>query len=172
MNEVTGTITSIATIGEIFQKSPTINRLILKQVGQSAWEITKCDGELPNNLREVAERSAGKFAYERNIKRGFEALSGYDINSDEQIKVVYRHSIHSIHSMNSITLFEVTTDEFFRLRDDLKIWAKSSNKNPGDGIQGASNPMLTTNMGSPIEIRYFVDDSFFVMFPEWEICVK
>jgi hypothetical protein len=90
MNQVTGTITSIATIGEILQKSPTTNRLILKKVGQSAWEITKSDGERPNNLREVAERSAGQFAYERNIKRGFEALSGYHIDSDEQYKVVYR----------------------------------------------------------------------------------
>ena len=90
MNEVTGIITSIATIGEIFQKLPTINRLILKQVAQSNWEITKCDGERPNNLREVAERSPGKFGYERNIKRGFEALSGYVIDSDETFKVVYR----------------------------------------------------------------------------------
>lgn len=90
MSQVTETITSIATIGEIFQKAPMINRLILKQVGQSAWEITKSDGERPNNLREVAERSAGKFAYERNLKRGFEALSGYVIDCDEQIKVVYR----------------------------------------------------------------------------------
>jgi hypothetical protein len=90
MSKVTGTITSIATIGEIFDKSPAINRLILKQIGQARWEITKSDGERPNNLREVAERSTGKFAYERNIKRGFEALSGYDIDSDELIKVVYR----------------------------------------------------------------------------------
>jgi len=90
MNQVTGTITSIATIGEIFQKSPTINRLILKQIGQSTWEIIKSDGERPHDLRFVAERSADRFAYERNIKRGFEALSGYDINSDEQFKVVYR----------------------------------------------------------------------------------
>ena len=90
MNQVTGAITSIATIGEIFNKAPTINRLILKQIGQSRWEITKSDGERPNNLREVAERSTGKFAYERNIKRGFEALSGYDIDSDDLIKVVYR----------------------------------------------------------------------------------
>jgi hypothetical protein len=90
MNQVTGTITAIATIGEIFTKSPAINRLILKQVGQSRWEIIKSDSSRPNNLREVAERSIGKFAYERNIKRGFEALSGYDIDSDELIKVVYR----------------------------------------------------------------------------------
>lgn len=89
MNEITGTITSIATIGEIFQKSPT-NRLILKQVGQSTWEIIQSDSERPNNLREVAELSAGKFAYERNVKRGFEALSGYVIESDERFKVVYR----------------------------------------------------------------------------------
>ena len=90
MNQVTGTITSIATIGEIFNKAPTINRLILKQIEQSRWEITKSDGERPNNLRKVAERSTGNLAYERNIKRGFEALSGYDIDSDELIKVVYR----------------------------------------------------------------------------------
>lgn len=83
-------IASLATIGEILQKYPAINRLILKQVGESAWEITKHDGERPNNLRQVAERSGGKFAYERNVKRGFEALSGYDIDSDEQLKVVYR----------------------------------------------------------------------------------
>lgn len=92
MNEVTGIITSLATIGEILQKFPTINRLILKQIGQSTWEITKCDGERPNNLREIAERSAGHFGHERNIRRGFEALSGYDVNSDEQFKVVYRLS--------------------------------------------------------------------------------
>jgi hypothetical protein len=85
-------ITSLATIGEILQNSPTINRLILKQIGESTWEITKCDVERPNNLREVAERSGGKFAYERNIKRGFEALSGYDVMSDEKFKVVYRLS--------------------------------------------------------------------------------
>ncbi len=83
-------ITSLATIGEILQKRLTINRLILKKVGESTWEITKHDSERPNNLRQVAERSGGKFAYERNVKRGFEALSGYDIDSDEQIKVVYR----------------------------------------------------------------------------------
>lgn len=85
-------ITSLASIGELFQRYPTINRLILKRIGASAWEITKHDGERPNNLQEVAERSGGKFAYERNAKRGFEALSGYDIDSDEQIKVVYRLS--------------------------------------------------------------------------------
>lgn len=83
-------ITSLATIGEILQKRTTINRLILKQVGESTWEIIKHDSERPNNLHQVAERSGGKFAYERNVKRGFEALSGYDIDSDEQIKVVYR----------------------------------------------------------------------------------
>ena len=83
-------ITSLATIGEILQKRPTINRLILKQVGESTWEITKHDSEQPNNLRQVADRSGGKLAYERNVKRGFEALSGYDIDTDEQIKVVYR----------------------------------------------------------------------------------
>ncbi len=85
-------ITSLATVGEIFQKRQTINRLILKQVGESLWEITKHDGDRPNNLRQVAERSGGKFAYERNRKRGFEALSGYVIDSDEQIKVIYRLS--------------------------------------------------------------------------------
>ena len=85
-----GTITSLATIGEIFQKSTATNRLILKQTGQSTWEITKSDGERPNDLRFVAERSKGNFAYERNIKRGFEVLSGYDIDTDEQYKVVYR----------------------------------------------------------------------------------
>lgn len=90
MSQINGTITSIATIGEIFQKIPTINRLILKRVGPSAWFITKSDGDRPNDLREVAELSAGKFAYERNTKRGFEALSGYGIGSDEFIKVVYR----------------------------------------------------------------------------------
>jgi hypothetical protein len=94
MHEDLGLITSLASIAEIFQKSPTINRLILKQVGQSAWQITKSDGHRPNNLREVAERSAGKFAYEHNIKRGFEALSGYGIDSDDQIKVVYRLPVH------------------------------------------------------------------------------
>lgn len=83
-------ITSLATIGEIFQRYPSINRLILKHVGESTWEITKQDSARPNNLHEVAERSGGKYAYERNVKRGFEALSGYDIDSDEQIKVVYR----------------------------------------------------------------------------------
>lgn len=83
-------ITSLATIGEILQKRPTINRLILKQVGGATWEIIKHDSERPNNLHQIAERSGGKFAYERNVKRGFEALSGYDIDNDEQIKVVYR----------------------------------------------------------------------------------
>ena len=90
MNRVSGTITSIATVGEILQKSPTTNRLILKKIGESTWEITKCDGDRPNNLREIAERSSSRFAYERNTKRGFEALSGYHIDSDEQYKVVYR----------------------------------------------------------------------------------
>jgi len=85
-------ITSLATVGEILQRYPTINRLILKQVGASLWEITKQDGDRPNNLHQVAERSGNKFAYERNPKRGFEALSGYDIDSDEQIKVIYRLS--------------------------------------------------------------------------------
>lgn len=83
-------ITSLATIGTIFHNRPTINRLILKQVGESTWEIIKHDSERPNNLREIAERSGNRFSYERNLKRGFEALSGYDVNSDEQIKVVYR----------------------------------------------------------------------------------
>ncbi|NKA76066.1 hypothetical protein GO285_05041 [Ralstonia solanacearum] len=83
-------ITSLASIGEIFQRYPTINRLILKHVGESTWEIIKHDSERPNHLHQVAERSGGKFAYERNVKRGFEALSGYDINSDDQFKVVYR----------------------------------------------------------------------------------
>lgn len=83
-------ITSLATIGEILQKRPEVNRLILKQVGASTWEITKLDGERPNDLRHIADRLGGRFAYERNVKRGFEALSGYDINSDDHFKVVYR----------------------------------------------------------------------------------
>ncbi|MQA18452.1 hypothetical protein [Rugamonas rivuli] len=90
MSQITGTITSLATLGEIFQKAPEINRLILKKVDQVTWKITKSDGERPTNLREVAALSAGRFAYERNNKRGFEALTGYAIDSDEQIKVVYR----------------------------------------------------------------------------------
>lgn len=85
-------ITSLATVGEILQRRPAINRLILKRVDESLWEITKLDGDRPNNLHQVAERSGGKFAYERNPKRGFEALSGYVIDSDEQIKVIYRLS--------------------------------------------------------------------------------
>ena len=55
-----------------------------------------------------------------------------------------------------------------KLQGDLKIWEESCDKNPGDGTLGASNPMLTTNTVSPIEISYFVDDSFFAMFPEWK----
>ena len=90
MNEVTGTITSIATIGEIFSKSQAINRLILKSIGESRWEIIKSDGDRPTDLRKVAERTSGTFDYERNLKRGFEALSGYGIDRDELIKVVYR----------------------------------------------------------------------------------
>lgn len=90
MDQATTHITSLANIGEFFQAHPTINRLILKRLGKSPWEITKQDGERPNNLREVAEQSSGKFSYERNLKRGFEAVSGYDIYSDEQYKVVYR----------------------------------------------------------------------------------
>jgi hypothetical protein len=83
-------ITSLATVGEILKRRPAINRLILKQVGESNWEITKQDSDRPNDLRLISERSAGKFAYERNVKRGFEALSGYDIDSDGQFKVIYR----------------------------------------------------------------------------------
>lgn len=85
-------ITSLAKVGEILETHQTINRLILKQVGESCWEVTKQDSNRPNNLHQVAERSGGKFAYERNAKRGFEALSGYDIDSDELIKVIYRLS--------------------------------------------------------------------------------
>jgi hypothetical protein len=85
-------ITSLATIAVIFRERPTINRLILKQVDESTWEIVKHDSERPNDLRYIAERSRGQFDYERNVKRGFEALSGYHIDSDKQYKVVYRLS--------------------------------------------------------------------------------
>lgn len=86
-----GRLPSLAILGEFLQKHPTINRLILKQVGESSWEIIKQDAERPNNLRYVAERTG--LGYERNVKRGFEALSSYDISRDELIKVVYRLSL-------------------------------------------------------------------------------
>lgn len=85
-------ITSLSAISEILQNLPEINRLILKQIGQSNWEIIKQDRDRPNQLRQIAERSGGKFSYERNVKRGFEAISGYDIDSDNLYKVVYRLS--------------------------------------------------------------------------------
>lgn len=83
-------ITSLATIGEILVRYPQVNRIILKRVDDQTWELTKTDGERPNNLREVASLGGGKYAYERNTKRGFEALSGYDIDTDTSYKVVYR----------------------------------------------------------------------------------
>ncbi len=85
-------LTSLATVGEIFQKRPAINRVILKQVGDSLWEVTQLDEDRPNNLRQIADQSGGKFAHERNVKRDFEVLSGYDIDRDERIKVLYRLS--------------------------------------------------------------------------------
>jgi len=90
MSEPLGRITSLASIGEIFQTYPTINRLILKHVGESTWEIIKCDSERPNNLHQVAESTIGMSAYERNINQGFEALSDYHTASDHQYKVLYR----------------------------------------------------------------------------------
>ena len=84
-------IISLATLGDFFQEHPTINRLILKQVGESAWEIIKQDSDRPNDLRFIAERAG--FGYERNAKRGFEAISSYDISCDELVKVVYRLSL-------------------------------------------------------------------------------
>ena len=81
-------IISLATLGDFFQEHPTINRLILKQVGDSAWEIIKQDSDRPNDLGFIADRAG--FGYERNTKRGFEALSSYDVSRDELVKVVSR----------------------------------------------------------------------------------
>ena len=83
-------ITSLATVGEIFQRYPQINRMILKQVDGEAWDIVKSDGERPTDLRYMAKATNDYFGYERNLKRGFESLTGYDINSDATFKVVYR----------------------------------------------------------------------------------
>jgi hypothetical protein len=85
-------ITSLATLGEIFQRRPQTNRIILKQIDAQSWEILQHDAERPNDLRHIAKITNDKFAYERNVKRGFEALTGYDIDKDATFKVVYRLS--------------------------------------------------------------------------------
>ncbi len=87
-------ITSLATIGEILQRYPQIKRIIFKQVDEQTWEIVKQDGERPTDLRHIAKVTNDYFGYERNVKRGFESLTGYDINVDATFKVVYRLSEH------------------------------------------------------------------------------
>ena len=87
-------ITSLATIGEILHRYPQVNRIILKQVDGQTWDIVKSDGERPTDLRHIAKVTNDYFGYERNIKRGFESLTGYDINVDATFKVVYRIDGH------------------------------------------------------------------------------
>ncbi|MGN6579381.1 MAG: hypothetical protein ACTHJ1_05270 [Bordetella sp.] len=81
---------SLADLGEFVQIYPAINRLILRHLGASIWEIIKQDGERPTDLSYVAERCSNDFGYERNTNQGFEALSGYDIYSDKPAMVIYR----------------------------------------------------------------------------------
>lgn len=83
-------LTTLADLGVPFEANPGFNRLILKKVDEQRWEVTRADGLRPNNLRQIADVSHGKFSYERNAKRGFEALTGYDIDQDATYKVVYR----------------------------------------------------------------------------------
>lgn len=78
-----------AEIGGYLEANPSLNRLILKRIDDRAWEITQEDEKRPNDLRRIATLSKS-LNYERNIKRGFEALTGYDIDQDRTFKVVYR----------------------------------------------------------------------------------
>jgi len=84
-------ITSLATVEELFQKYPQINRVILRRVdaGDDTYDITHYDSDRPNDLKWIAEKYPDK-QYERNPKRGFEALSGYDGMTDATFKVIYR----------------------------------------------------------------------------------
>jgi hypothetical protein len=70
----------------------TSPRIIFKQVDEQTWDIVKYDGERPTDLRHIAKVTNDYFGYERNVKRGFESLTGYDINMDSTFKVVYRLS--------------------------------------------------------------------------------
>lgn len=88
----TSRITSLATIGEILQRYPQINRIIFKKIDEQTWEIVKYDGERPTDLRHIAKVTNDYFGYERNAKRGFESLTGYMIDNDNTFKVVYRLS--------------------------------------------------------------------------------
>jgi len=83
-------MTSIALVGAILEQRPEINRLILKRIDDTTWEVTRLDEKRPNDLRKIAELSAGRYSYERNPKRGFEGIAGYDIDSDCQYRVIYR----------------------------------------------------------------------------------
>jgi len=80
---------TFAEIGAYLEAHPGLNRLILKRIDEQTWEITQEDEKRPNDLRKIAILSKG-IDYERNAKRGFEALTGYDINQDRTFKVVYR----------------------------------------------------------------------------------
>jgi hypothetical protein len=90
MNEEPIRITSLATVTTILEHRPAINRLILKRIDEQRWEVTLLDANRPNDLKKTADQSAGRYAYERNVKRGFESLAGYDIDSDCHYRVVYR----------------------------------------------------------------------------------
>lgn len=81
---------TFAEIGEYLELHPEINRLVLKRIDEQTWEITQEDNNRPTDLQRIATLSKGSFNYERNPKRGFEALTGYDINLDRTFKVVYR----------------------------------------------------------------------------------
>jgi hypothetical protein len=85
-------ITSLATIAEILQRYPQIHRIIFKKINDETWEIVKYDDERPTDMSYIAKVTNGYFGYERNVKRGFESLTGYDINVDAIFKVVYRLS--------------------------------------------------------------------------------
>lgn len=90
MNQDPIRMTSLALVSAILEQRADINRLILKRIDDTTWEVTLLDERRPNDLRRMAELSAGRYSYERNVKRGFESIAGYDIGSDCQYRVIYR----------------------------------------------------------------------------------
>jgi hypothetical protein len=89
MNHEPIRISSLETVTTILERRPRINRLNLRRIDETCWEVTLNDEKRPNDLKRMAD-SAGRYSYERNNKRGFESIAGYDIDSDCQYRVIYR----------------------------------------------------------------------------------
>lgn len=68
--------------------------------------------------------------------------------------------------MRQVTL-TLPHENYARFGENLKAWERSTGNDSRWMIGNFSNPMLTTNLRSPVTATCQLDDTFFEQFPEW-----